>query len=140
MHTNHKLPVDAFGTEADNAFAEVIQPGLTVVMNAFVTIISGGTPVFCDIDRDTWNITADNIRPLITSKTKAIMPVHYASSSKGMDEVYVLAKEYGLRVVEDAAPAFGCERSEKTIGSNGDIVCFSFYSKSGLAEQFQLFL
>lgn len=54
------------------------------------------------------------------------MPVHYASSSKGMEEVYKLAKEFNLRVVEDAAQAFGSKRDGKFIGSKGDIVCFSF--------------
>ena len=54
------------------------------------------------------------------------MPVHYASSSKGMNRVYALAKDFGLRVIEDAAQAFGCKRSGEIIGSTGDIICFSF--------------
>lgn len=62
----------------------------------------------------------------LLKKTKAIMPVHYASSSKGMNRVYALAKDFGLRVIEDAAQAFGCKRSGEIIGSTGDIICFSF--------------
>jgi dTDP-4-amino-4,6-dideoxygalactose transaminase len=62
----------------------------------------------------------------ITSKTRAIMPVHYASSVGNLDEVYEFAAKHKLRVVEDAAHAFGCEYHGKKIGSFGDIVCFSF--------------
>lgn len=105
---------------------EVIVPSLTYIASFQAISATGATPIACEVNADTLFIDTDDAKKRITNKTKAIMPVHYASSSKGMDEVYVLAKEYGLRVVEDAAPAFGCERSEKTIGSNGDIVCFSF--------------
>ena len=105
---------------------EVIVPSLTYIASFQAISATGATPIACEVNADTLFIDTDDAKKRITNKTKAIMPVHYASSSKGMDEVYVLAKEYGLRVVEDAAQGFGCERSEKTIGSNGDIICFSF--------------
>ena len=54
------------------------------------------------------------------------MPVHYASSSKGIKDVYTLAKEFNLRVIEDSAQAFGCKRDNKFVGVDGDIICFSF--------------
>ena len=62
----------------------------------------------------------------ITSKTKAIIPVHYAGNTGNLDKVYKLAKKYKIRVIEDAAHAFGSKYKNKKIGSFGDIVCFSF--------------
>ena len=62
----------------------------------------------------------------LTPRTKAIMPVHYASDSQGMDAVYAFAVANNLRVVEDAAHAFGCRREESKIGASGDVICFSF--------------
>jgi len=63
---------------------------------------------------------------MLEKNTKAIIAVHYASSSKGMSEVYNLAKEFNLRIIEDAAQAFGSMRDGKKVGTVGDIICFSF--------------
>lgn len=83
-------------------------------------------PIPCEVNPNTLFIDTVDAEKRITEKTKAIMPVHYASSSKGMNRVYALAKDFGLRVIEDAAQAFGCKRSGEIIGSTGDIICFSF--------------
>jgi dTDP-4-amino-4,6-dideoxygalactose transaminase len=105
---------------------EVLVPSLTYVASFQAISATGATPVSCEIDPTTLFIDVKDAREKITQNTKAIMPVHYASSSKGMDEVYKLAKEFGLRVVEDAAQAFGSKRDGVLVGGDGDVICFSF--------------
>jgi dTDP-4-amino-4,6-dideoxygalactose transaminase len=105
---------------------EVIVPSLTYVATFQAISSMGAIPVACEVDPDTLFIDVEDAESKITSKTKVIMPVHYASSSKGMSDVYMLAEKYQLRVVEDAAQAFGCYRDKYKIGVLGDIVCFSF--------------
>ncbi len=105
---------------------EVLVPSLTYVASYQAISATGAKPISCEINPQTLFIDIDDIKNKITSKTKVIMPVHYASNSKGMYEVYKLAKQYDLRVVEDAAQAFGCKRNGELIGKNGDIICFSF--------------
>ncbi len=105
---------------------EVLVPSLTYVASYQAISATGAKPISCEIDQNTLFIDIEDAKKKITKNTKAVMPVHYASSSKGMEEVYKLAKEFNLRVVEDAAQAFGSKRDGKFIGSKGDIVCFSF--------------
>jgi dTDP-4-amino-4,6-dideoxygalactose transaminase len=105
---------------------EVLVPSLTYVGSFQAISATGATPVPCEVNPKTLFIDTEDAKKKITKKTKAIMPVHYASSSKGMDKVYKLAKENNLRIVEDAAQAFGCRRSGKNIGFEGDVICFSF--------------
>jgi len=105
---------------------EVLVPSLTYVASFQAISAAGAKPVPCEVNPDTLFLDAEDARKKITENTKAIMPVHYASSSKGMNSVYELAADYKLRVVEDAAQAFGCKRDGKLIGTHGDILCFSF--------------
>jgi dTDP-4-amino-4,6-dideoxygalactose transaminase len=105
---------------------EVLVPSLTYVASFQAISAVGATPVACEIDPKTLFLDADDARKRITTKTKVIMPVHYASSSKGMENIYALAKEYNLRVIEDAAQAFGSIRNTQKVGIEGDIICFSF--------------
>jgi dTDP-4-amino-4,6-dideoxygalactose transaminase len=105
---------------------EVLVPSLTYVGSFQAISATGAIPVACEINPDTLFINIEDAKLKVTCKTKAIMPVHYASSSKGMDDVYQLAREHDLRVVEDAAQAFGCKRDNEKIGVTGDIICFSF--------------
>jgi len=105
---------------------EILVPSLTYVASFQAISAVGATPVACEIDPETLFLDTDDARKRITAKTKVIMPVHYASSSKGMEKVYALAEEYGLRVVEDAAQAFGSVRNAQKVGIKGDIICFSF--------------
>ena len=105
---------------------EVLVPSITYVGGFQAISATGATPIPCEIDPDTLFIDIADAAKKITSKTKAIMPVHYASASNGMDEIYELAKNNNLRVIEDAAQAFGSKRNNKMIGTEGDIVCFSF--------------
>jgi perosamine synthetase len=79
-----------------------------------------------DIEPDTWTIDPDCVRKAITPKTKAIMLVHSFGQPAEMDEIMAIAREYGLMVIEDAAPAAGSEYHGRRVGSFGDVACFSF--------------
>ena len=105
---------------------EVLVPSWTYVASYQAISATGAKPISCEINPNTLFLDLDDARAKITKNTKVIMPVHYASSSKGMDEVYKLAQDFRLRVVEDAAQAFGSKRDGKLVGTRGDIICFSF--------------
>ena len=105
---------------------EVLVPSLTYIASFQAISATGATPIACEVDSSTLFIDVNDAKSKITDKTKAIMPVHYASSSTGMVDVYSLARKYNLRVIEDAAQSFGCSREGEMIGVTGDIICFSF--------------
>ncbi len=105
---------------------EVLVPSLTYVASFQAISATGATPISVDVREDTLFIDLEDAKSRVTKNTKAIMPVHYASDSSRMGEIYEFAKEYDLRVVEDAAHSFGCKRDNKLIGCDGDIICFSF--------------
>jgi dTDP-4-amino-4,6-dideoxygalactose transaminase len=105
---------------------EVLVPSLTYVASYQAISATGATPISVDVREDTLFIDIKDAKKRVSTNTKAIMPVHYASDSSRMREIYDFALEYNLRVVEDAAHSFGCQRDSKLIGYEGDIVCFSF--------------
>lgn len=105
---------------------EVLVPSLTFLSSFQAISAAGGVPIPCEVYPDTLTIDLDDALKKITSKTKVIMPVHYASNPFDLDKVYDFAKFNNLRVVEDAAHAFGCSYNSRKIGSFGDIICFSF--------------
>lgn len=105
---------------------EVLVPTFTFVATYQAITAAGCVPVSCDINPETLLIDIDDCRKRITSKTQVILPVFYASNTCNRDEVYRFAEEYNLRVIEDAAHAFGCVQNNKKIGADGDIICFSF--------------
>lgn len=105
---------------------EVLVPSITYVASYQAIKATGATPVSCDVLSDTCFIDIEDAEKRITPNTKAIMPVHYASDSSRIDEVYKFAKKYKLRVVEDAAQSMGSFRDGKPVGQVGDILCFSF--------------
>jgi len=105
---------------------EVLVPSLTYVASYQAISATGAKPISCEIDVKTLFLDVNDARQKITKNTKAIMPVHYASSSVGIEKVYQLAKEFNLRVIEDAAQAFGCKHDNAFVGKYGDIICFSF--------------
>ena len=107
---------------------EVIVPVYTFVACAHVVEWLGAKPVFVDVDKDTFNIDHSKIEEAITSKTKAIMPVHFAGHACNMDKILEIAKKHHLFVVEDAAHAIGTEYRGKKIGTHGDATVFSFYA------------
>ena len=105
---------------------EVIVPSLTYVSSFQAIKATGAKPIACAINIDTLCICINDLERKITSKTRAIMPVHYSGGCGDLDEIYELANKHKLRVIEDAAHAFNTTYKEKKIGSFGDIVCFSF--------------
>lgn len=105
---------------------EVLVPSLTYVASFQAISAAGAIPVPCDIVPATGTINVVDAEKRLSERTRAVMPVHYASSPGDLEGVYRFAQRYGLRVIEDAAHAFGCLHQGKLIGSFGDVVCFSF--------------
>ncbi|MBU0533521.1 MAG: DegT/DnrJ/EryC1/StrS family aminotransferase [Candidatus Omnitrophica bacterium] len=111
---------------------EVITTPFTFIATTEAIIRAGAKPVFCDIDEETYNIDTNKIEEKITSKTKAILPVHLYGLSCEMDKILSLAQKYNLKVIEDAAQSFGSEYKDKKAGAIGDIGCFSFFPAKNL--------
>ena len=118
-----QLALQACGIGAGD---EVLVPSLTFVATFQAITAAGATPVACEVRRETCTIDVEDATRRLTERTKAIIPVHYASGRGDLDKVYELARVHNLRVVEDAAHAFGCKWKGKRVGAAGDIVCFSF--------------
>ncbi len=111
---------------------EVITTPYTFFATAESISIVGATPVFVDVDIDTYNIDPEKIEEKITDKTKAIMPVHIFGQPCDMDSINKIAKKYNLKVIEDACQAIGAEYKRKMIGGISDIACFSFFPTKNL--------
>lgn len=105
---------------------EVIVPDMTWVATANAVKYVGATPVFADIEADTWNLDAASFESLITPRTKAVIPVHLYGHPARMTAIMEVARKHGLKVVEDAAPAIGAEWNGQRCGSFGDFAAFSF--------------
>jgi dTDP-4-amino-4,6-dideoxygalactose transaminase len=106
---------------------EVIMPSYTFVSTANAFALRGGVPVFVDIRDDTLNLDETRIEAAITPRTRAIVPVHYAGVSCEMDTIMSLAKQYDLRVIEDAAQGVTSTYKGKALGSIGDLGAYSFH-------------
>ncbi len=111
---------------------EVITTSISWVATANVIIEVGATPVFADIDPVTRNIDLDQVEAAITPRTKAIIPVYLSGLPVDMDRLYAIAKKHKLRVIEDAAQAFGSEWNGQRIGAFGDFVSFSFQANKNI--------
>ncbi|MCA9416983.1 MAG: DegT/DnrJ/EryC1/StrS family aminotransferase, partial [Candidatus Omnitrophica bacterium] len=111
---------------------EVIVPPYTFLATASAVLWVGAIPVFADIQIETHNIDPNSIREHITSKTKAIIPVHVAGCPCDMDSILEIAKEHNLKVFEDAAQAHGATWKGKGVGGIGDLGSFSFQSSKNL--------
>jgi len=111
---------------------EVITTPFTFFATAESISFVGATPVFVDVDIDTYNIDPAKIEEKITEKTKAIMPVHIFGQPCDMDSINEIAKKYNLKVIEDACQAIGSEYKGKMIGTLSDIACFSFFPTKNL--------
>ena len=105
---------------------EVIVPDLTYVACSNVVRYLGAKPVFADVDRETWCLDPKSVEKLITSKTKAIMPVWMYGNAPDMDAIMAIAKKHKLYVIEDSCPALGTTYKNKKAGSIGDVGAFSF--------------
>lgn len=106
---------------------EVITTPITFAASANCVLYCGGTPVFADIDPQTYNIAPEEIEKKITSRTKAIIPVHFTGQPCDMDAITAVAKKHGLTVIEDGAHALGASYHGKKIGSFSDMTIFSFH-------------
>jgi dTDP-4-amino-4,6-dideoxygalactose transaminase len=113
---------------------EVITTPMTWVSTSNVIIETGATPVFADIDPVTRNIDLDLLEKAITPRTKAILPVYLSGLPVDMDRLYGIAREHGLRVIEDAAQAFGSSWRAQKIGAFGDIISFSFHANKNVTS------
>lgn len=112
---------------------EVITSTFTYFASAECISAVGATPVFVDVEKDTFNIDPTKIEEKITEKTKAIIPVHIFGQSADMDPINEIAKKHNLKVIEDACQAVGSKYKEKMIGTLGDVACFSFFPTKNLS-------
>jgi len=105
---------------------EVLVPTITYVASFQAIRAAGAKPVACDVRPGDLYIDMEDAARRLTPRTKAVMPVHYASGSRGLDGVYDFAGKHGLRVIEDAAHSIGGRHGGAKVGAGGDVVCFSF--------------
>jgi perosamine synthetase len=107
---------------------EVIVPDFTFIASANAVILAGGVPVFCDINKQTFNIDINSAKKVLTHKAKAIMPVHIYGQTADMDSVLSFALDNSLMVIEDAAQGIGVTYKGHPVGSIGDVGTLSFYA------------
>jgi dTDP-4-amino-4,6-dideoxygalactose transaminase len=105
---------------------EVVTTSRTFIASASCAAMLGARPVFADVDCESQNITAESIRKVLTPRTKAIVAVHLAGWPCEMDDILMLARERGIKVVEDCAQAHGATYKDRPVGSLGDVAAFSF--------------
>jgi dTDP-4-amino-4,6-dideoxygalactose transaminase len=119
------LSLDAVGVGPGD---EVIVPTMTFAATAEVVTYLGATPVLVDCDPDTLNIDPAEIAEAMTPRTKAVMPVHFAGHACDMDAIRTACQPRGVKVIEDAAHALPAAYKGRTVGTIGDLTCFSFYA------------
>ncbi|MEK6258586.1 MAG: DegT/DnrJ/EryC1/StrS family aminotransferase [Planctomycetota bacterium] len=105
---------------------EVIVPSLTYCADVQAILAAGGTPVFCEVSPETLNLDADDALARITSRTRAILPVHFAGQVCDMERLWAATREAGIALIADAAHAFGSSRTGRPVGQLADATCFSF--------------
>src|SRR5579871_1436894 len=111
---------------------EVITVPFTFVASVAAVLYAGAKPVLVDIDPRSFTIDPTAIEAAITSRTKAIMPVHLYGQAANLDPIVEIARRHGLVVIEDAAQAHGAKYKGRPVGSIGDMACFSFYPGKNL--------
>ncbi|MEL6309695.1 MAG: aminotransferase class I/II-fold pyridoxal phosphate-dependent enzyme, partial [Chloroflexota bacterium] len=119
------LGLVAMGLEVGD---EVIVPDLTFGASANVVVHCGATPVFVDVDRETWTLDPEQVAAKITPKTRAIMPVHLYGHPADMQPLQELADAHDLFIIEDAAEALGAKYKDQFVGSIGSVSAFSFFA------------
>jgi len=125
-----QLSLMAFGVKKGD---EVILPDFTFPATGNVVLFLGAKPVLCDIDMDTYCLDVEDAASKVTKRTKAIIPVHILGHPAEMDGVNRLAREKGLKVLEDAACAHGTEYRGRKAGALGDLSAFSFHARKVLS-------
>ena len=111
---------------------EVITVPNTFIATAEAISFCGARPVFVDIEEETYNMNPDLLEAAVSSKTKAVIPVHLFGQTADMDPILEVARRHGLYVIEDACQAHGAEYKGKKAGAIGDLGCFSFYPGKNL--------
>ena len=106
--------------------SEVVIPNMTFIATASSVLLSGATPVLVDVNEDL-NVSIDSIKKSITSKTRAIIPVHFAGRTCKIKEITSIAKKNNLSIIEDCAHGIGAKVNNKHVGTFGQLGCFSFY-------------
>src|SRR3989304_8199914 len=124
-----RLSLRALGIGNGN---KVLTVALTSPFTAIAIIEEGAVPIFCDVDEKTWTIDPADVEKKVDKKTKAIIPVHLFGNPCDMNAILKIAKDYNLRVIEDACQAHGAKFRGKMIGSFGDAGTFSFYPTKNL--------
>lgn len=125
--TNGHMAIE-LSIKALNLQGEVITTPFTFASTTHAIVRNGLTPVFCDINEEDFTIDANSIEKLITDRTCAIIPVHVYGNICDVDGIDTLAKKYGLKVLYDAAHAFGEKYKGIGVGNFGDVSCFSFHA------------
>jgi perosamine synthetase len=108
---------------------EVIVPSLSFIATANAARYVGATPVFCDVEASTQNVTAETIEPAISPATRAVIVVHQGGTPADMDAIRALCEPRGIAVIEDAACAIGATYRGRPIGGHSSLVCFSFHPR-----------
>jgi len=124
-----RLALEAYGIGAGD---EVILPTFTFAATAFAVTHAGATPKFVDIEPSTYGIDVKALAQAIGPRTKAVIPVHLFGHPADMDGLLAVARDRGLKVLEDAAQAHGARLGKRRVGSMGDVGCFSFYPSKNL--------
>lgn len=118
-----ELALHALGIGAGD---EVIVSPRTFVATASSVVLRGAKPIFADVDADSGNVTAESIKAVLTPRTRAVIVVHLGGWPCDMDEILALAREHGLKVIEDCAQAHGATYKGRPVGSFGDVAAWSF--------------
>lgn len=111
---------------------EVILPSFTFIATALCISYTGAKPVFIDVEEETYNIDPNQLKSLITDKTRVILPVHLYGQPSNMDEINAIAQKHNIVVIEDACQSHGAKYKNRKVGSLGNIGCFSFYPTKSL--------
>ena len=127
LFTNGHMALE-LSLDALNLSGEVITTPFTFISTTHAIARNGLTPVFCDIDPVTCTMDASKIESLITEKTCAIMPVHVYGNICDVEAIEAIAKKHNLKVIYDAAHAFGVTYKGKGVGNFGDVSCYSFHA------------
>lgn len=112
--------------------AEVIVPAYTFIACAEAVIANGLVPVFCDVDPQTFCMTSESVKAVLSNKTAALMPVHLYGQPCDMDDLLTLARQHQLKVIEDCSQAHGARYKGQRVGVFGDVATFSFYPGKNL--------
>lgn len=126
--TNGHMALELALQALDMPKGEIITTPFTFVSTVHAIIRNGFTPVFCDIDPIDFTIDPEKIEDLITDRTRAILPVHVYGNICDIDKIQEIADGHGIKVLYDAAHAFGTKYKGKSIGCYGDACCFSFHA------------